>query len=510
MYGLIPLPLKVRPNGNSCPLAAISRVSYRDEGLSGQAHLLSLWLAKSLAGFNIPAAMSPSEAGGAKEIFLAIDSSLPGAEAYRLEIRPDGIGISAADAAGIVRGAATLWQLALSEGLILPAMIIEDAPRFPWRGFMLDCARNFFSVDFIEKALDIAAMHKLNVFHWHLTDDQAWRLDLSEMPELARYGSRRQDRRIAAVRWKEGSYSEADVRRVVEFARVRHIQVLPEIETPGHAIALLASHPELSCRAAYDDKAFLPEDRYGIFEDVLCAGNESTHALLQKILEGSAKLFDAPFMHMGGDEVLKTHWKECPECNKTMREHNLRDSSGALDTEKLQAWFMQKMAEKLNALGKRMIGWDELADYGVPLNTIIMAWRGFDTGLRAAKAGYDVVMCPQTKACYLDHKHLDSVEEPGQLGVCTVRDSYAFEPMPESLSAPEQKRILGGQANLWSEQCYVSRQAEYMLYPRLSAIAEALWTSKEKRDFEDFSSRMEIHGKRLDSLDVQRYRGSFG
>ncbi len=511
MYGLIPIPQSIKTGGSSCPLGSILRIACRGENLADQARLLSAWLAKKIQA--LPVAISPVKAGGpldeggVNEISLRLDPSITGTEAYRLEIKPDGISITASDAPGIVRAAATLCQLALSEGPVLPTMVIEDAPRFGWRGFMLDCARNFFSVEFIEKAIDLAAMHKLNVFHWHLTDDQAWRLDLDSMPELARHGSRRQDRRIAAVRWKEGSYSEADVRRVVEFARVRHVRVLPEIETPGHCVALLASHPELSCRAPYDDRAFLPEDRYGVFEDVMCAGNETTHELLQRILEGASRLFDAPFVHLGGDEVLKSHWRDCPECRKAMREHNLRDSSGSLDPEKLEAWFMQKMAEKLKVLGKRMIGWDELADYGVPLETIIMAWRGFDTGIRAAKAGYDVVMCPQTKACYLDHKHLDSIEEPGQLGVCTVRDSYAFEPMPDGLTPEEQKKILGGQANLWSEQCYFSREAEYMLYPRLCAIAEALWSSKQKRNFEDFAKRMETHGKRLDSLDVQRYRG---
>jgi len=428
-------------------------------------------------------------------------------EAYELEIAPAGIEIRGGGAAGVVRGAASLWQLVLAQGGKVGAALVRDEPRFRWRGLMLDCARNFFRVEFIEKLLDLAALHKLNVFHWHLTDDQAWRLEIPSKPELTERGAFRRDLRYRIDQWKGGYYSREDVAHIVDYARARHILVVPEIELPGHSTALLASHPEFSCLSAQNPSIrFEPEDRYGIFDDIVCGGNERVLSFFDEVLGQVCTMFPGDYVHMGGDEAPKGRWLTCPVCREKMAMLGMRRADGEYEPERLQAWFMERLAEMLARRGKRMIGWDEVVEGGIGKDTVVMCWRSSEQGKRAAKLGYDVVMCPQ-EACYLDHKHLDVPEEPGQLGVCTVKDSYMFEPIPEGLSAAERQHILGGQANLWSELLYFGRQAEYMLFPRLCALSEVFWSPGHKRDFEDFCARLGTHERRLGALDVRYYQG---
>jgi hexosaminidase len=481
--------------------------------LARQAELGAAWLNGALglggcAGRFAPAAGAGLN-GGRALLELELDSSLP-CEDYVLVVRPEGILARSSGPEGAARAMATLRQLALSEGPILPALRIEDGPRFPWRGAMLDCSRNFFRPEFIERFLDLMALHKLNRFHWHLTDDQAWRLEIPSHPELAGLGSRRQDRRYAIERLKEGSYSAGEVRGIVAYARDRGIVVVPEIETPGHALAILASHPELSCRGrAEDGSAFLPEDRYGVFEDILCAGNEAVFELLGEVYDEVASLFPGPWVHAGGDEAPKARWAACPRCRSRMERESLRSGSGELEPELLQGWFMDRVAGLLADRGKRMLGWDEILDGHVRKDSIIVSWRGAEGGIAAAREGYEAIMCPQTHACYLDHKHLDLPEEPGNLGVCSVEESYAFDPLPSGLTVEQSARILGGQANLWTEYMYFGKQVEYMAFPRLCALSEVFWSPRESRDFASFERRMEAHGRRLDLLGVNRYRGPY-
>jgi hexosaminidase len=503
MYGLIPAPVKLEPRAGDCDLSGGAYVKAAPE-LTTAARLASAWLEAAL-GFSFKPAPEGRPAG---RLHFALDAGISEKEAYRLEIGPDGVVISASTVEGAIRAASTLRQLALSAGPRLPALRIEDKPRFEWRGAMLDTARNFSRVEFLLKFIDLMALHKLNRFHWHLTDDQAWRLDIPALPEIARLGSRRLDHRMKSPRWNEGFYTREDVRRVVNFAGDRGIVVVPEIETPGHAIALLASHPELSCRGvAEGGLPFLPEDRYGVFEDVLCAGNEGAFGLLAAVFDEVSLLFPGPWVHAGGDEVPKARWKACPRCRSMMKAQGFRDEGGAWQPERLQGWFMDRVADLIVSRGKRMIGWDEILKGEPRRDAMIMSWRGFEGGIAAARAGYEVVMSPQTRACYLDHKHLDLPEEPGQLGTCTVRDSWEFDPIPPGLSAEEEARILGGQANIWTELMYFGRQIEYMAFPRLCALSEALWSPKDGRRFADFATRLEVHGRRLDTLDVNRYGG---
>jgi hexosaminidase len=286
--------------------------------------------------------------------------------------------------------------------------------------------------------------------------------------------------------------------------------VVPEIETPGHVTALLASHPELSCRHGRGDGvAFSPEDRYGVFEDVLCAGNEATFDFLATVFDEVARLFPGPWVHAGGDEVPKTRWNSCPKCRALMKAHDLRDPGGALEPELLQGWFMNRVATLLAERGRRMVGWDEILGPSLRGDAIIMSWRGREGGREAARRGFEAVMSPQDRACYLDHKHLDLEEEPGNLGVCTVEDSYNFEPLPPDLTEAEGRRILGAQANLWTEYMYFGRQVEYMAFPRLCALSEAFWSPRAGRDFGSFERRFVAHGQALDLLGVNRFRGAF-
>lgn len=502
MISLIPEPFFIEEMPGRCDIGD-GRIA-SSEALKGPAGLCAEWLSAAL-----DRPFAPAMHGQAAGTSFVLDREVVYSEQYVLELMPSGAIIRASSVEGAVRAASTLRQLALSEGPVLPCAVIDDHPRFPWRGAMLDTARNFFGVEFIERFLDLMALHKLNRFHWHLSDDQAWRLDLPSMPELAATGSRRLDRRYNVDIRKEGSYSAADIARVLAFAERRAIVVVPEIETPGHVTALLASHPELSCEGkAPGGEAFVSEDRYGVFEDVLCAGKDEVQAFLKKVFDEVCELFPGPWVHAGGDEVPKTRWSACPRCIARMDAENLRDKAGAPDAELLQLWFMNRVADILAQKGKRMVGWDEILGEGLRQDAIVMSWRGKAHGGEAAKRGYDVVMSPNTAACYLDHKHRDLPGEPGQLGVCSVRDSWSFDPMPEGLDEAGSAHILGGQANIWTELMYFEPQVEYMAFPRLCALSEVFWTSPELRgDFAGFCERLEVHGRRLDTLGVNRYRG---
>ncbi|PKL25586.1 MAG: beta-N-acetylhexosaminidase [Spirochaetae bacterium HGW-Spirochaetae-3] len=419
-----------------------------------------------------------------------------GAEGYRLEIKPTGVRAEASEPAGAFYALQTLRALALIYGDRAPACRIEDEPRFPWRGYMLDTVRNYFEPAFIKRLIDLAALHKLNRFHWHLTDDQGWRMPVRSHPELADTAAKKVDRRYLPHVERTLVYSEAAIADVLAYAAVRHVLVIPEIEMPGHVTALLSAHPEFSCTGG----TFEPEDRFGVFSDVLCAGSDETFEFIGDVLSETARLFPGPFVHFGGDEVPIERWASCPRCGARVEAEGLSDAAA------LRGWFTRKAVAMLAERGKRAVGWDEVVEGAVPADVVVMAWRSAERGVEAARAGHDVVMCPGTKACYLDHKHLDSPDEPGHLGVSTVRDSYAFEPLA-GFDAESAKKVLGVQGNLWTEIMYFGRQVEYMAFPRLSALAETGWTPRDGKNFEGFSTRLRHWGLALDRYDVARYRG---
>jgi len=429
-------------------------------------------------------------------------------EGYRLTISKENIILEAASPAGMFNGEQTLRQLLLTPSqdkdgcAVLPCAQIIDYPRFSWRGFMLDSSRYFYSTAFIKRLIDVLSLHHINRFHWHLTDDQGWRLPVAQYPLLTEIGSRRVNNRLQGQNYTGGFYTEDDIREVVEYAAACHIEVIPEVDLPGHASAILASYPGLGCTGG----PYRVEDRFGVFEDVLCAGNDQIFDLVSSVFDVLARLFPSKWVHIGGDEVLFNRWEECPKCQKRLAELGLEK------TEKLQSWITYKLVQLLAQRGKIAIGWDEILDdsekFKLPKEAVVMSWQGSKGGIRAVSLGHNAIMSPNADGCYLDYKHSDDPEEPGQyFGTSTVFKSYSMDPVTPEMNSEDSKLILGGQCNLWSELIHAGKIAEYMIFPRLCAIAETVWTPKENKNFEDFSLRLKVHQKRLDALGMNQYRG---
>lgn len=419
-----------------------------------------------------------------------------GPEEYRMEIRSGSVRAEASEPAGAFYALQTLRSMGMIYGDRAPACSIADSPRFQYRGYMLDTVRNYFEPAFIKRMIDLAALHKLNTFHWHLTDDQGWRLPVPGHPELTEIGARKVDRRYMPQVERTLFYPEDVIRDIVSYAAQRHVTVMPEVEMPGHVMALLSAHPELSCAGG----KYQPEDRFGIFEDILCAGNDAVFDLLGDVLDQCVALFPGDTVHFGGDEVPTSRWEACPRCNDRVRKEGLPDVTS------LQGWFTRRVTGMLAARGKRSAGGDEIAGSELPDNVIILAWRSAQAGIDAARKGHEVIMCPGSRACYLDHKNFDAPDEPGQLGVSTVRDSYEFEPL-QGFDEEAARKVIGIQGNLWTELMYFGRHVEYMAFPRLSAIAETGWTPVDRKSFSGFSARLTYWGRVLDRYDVGRYRG---
>ncbi|MCL2067998.1 MAG: beta-N-acetylhexosaminidase [Treponema sp.] len=427
-------------------------------------------------------------------------------EAYRISITKDKITVWAAHGQGLYNGLQTCRQLVLSEfcegALALPCAAITDYPRFPWRGFMLDCSRYFYSVSFIKRLMDVLSMHHINRFHWHITDDQGWRLPVAEYPLLTEIGSFRGNLHVPSRPKSGGHYSEDEIREVVDYAASRHIEIIPEVDLPGHASAILASYPGLGCTGG----PYQVEDRFGIFDDVLCAGNDQVFDLIEKVIATLVRLFPSSYIHIGGDEVPFVRWENCPKCQKRLAELGLKKAG------ELQSWITLRLVQMLAKHGKTAIGWDEVLEdspqFKLPKETVVMSWQGSRGGVHASRLGHKVIMTPNTNGCYLDYKHIDDYEEPGQLlGISSVYTGYSMDPVTPEMTDKEAALIMGGQCNLWSELINAGKIAEYMIFPRVCAISEVLWSPREARDFDNFSRRLVVHQKRLDSLGLQQYRG---
>ena len=468
---------------------------------------------------------APGAAAPAGAVVLRRDASLArlGAEGYALEVRPDRVTARSAGDAGLFYAVQTIRQLlppdvfraapagapsgapnARAASWTMPAVRIEDAPRFAWRGAMLDASRHFMPKEFVEKYVDLLALHKLNTFHWHLTDDQGWRIEVKKYPRLTEVGSRRamtiagRQARGDSARWvydsvpHAGFYTQDDVREVVAYAAARHVTVVPEIEMPGHAVAAIAAYPELGVTGAPTAVA----GRWGVFDNIFNA-EPGTVTFLQDVLAEVLALFPSRYVHVGGDEADKTRWHADARTQARIRALGLRDEH------ELQSWFIRQMDGFLTRRGRRLVGWDEILEGGLAPNATVMSWRGTAGGVAAARAGHDVVMSP-TSHVYLDYvQSRDRAAEPvGPGAVLTLDTVYAFEPVPAELTPAEARHVLGAQANLWTEYVPTPKHAEYMAYPRLAALAEVVWTPREGRDFADFRRRLGAHLRRLDALDV--------
>jgi hexosaminidase len=422
-----------------------------------------------------------------------------GPEGYILTVSPEGIVIRANQPAGLFYGVQTLRQL-LTATNTLPAVEIVDRPRFPWRGIMLDVGRHLFPLEFIFRLLDTMALHKLNVLHWHLTEDQGWRIEIKKYPRLTEIGANRSASPFPADRDRldgvpyGGFYTQEQVRQVVAYAASRFITVVPEIEMPGHSVAALASYPQLGCTGGpYAVRTF-----WGIADDVYCAGNEQTFTFLQDVLDEVLALFPSQIIHIGGDESPKVRWQACPKCQEAIRQNNLKDEH------ELQSYFIRRIEAYLNQKGRRLIGWDEILEGGLAPNASVMSWRGMEGGIQAVRQGHDVVMTP-TDYCYLDYYQSEDTdhEPPAIGGFVPLERSYTFEPVPPELSAEEGQHILGLQGNLWSEYIATPEQAEYMLFPRATALAEIAWSPAVRCDFADFERRLESFLPLLKQMNVR-------
>lgn len=419
-------------------------------------------------------------------------------EQYELAIGKQGIVIKAAAAPGAFYALQTLKQLLplTSEyngsELVLPGVLISDRPLFPYRGGHLDVGRHFFSADSIKRFIDILAMHKMNTFHWHLTEDQGWRIEIKKYPRLTEVGSHRPNTVIGRNSGEfdtiphGGFYTQEEVKEIVQYAVDRCITIIPEVDMPGHMLAALAAYPELGCRG----KGYEVARQWGVFEDVLCAGNEQVYGFVFDVLDEVMALFPSRYIHIGGDECPKDEWKKCPRCQARIRQEGLKPDGHHSAEQRLQSYFTHRVEAYLNQHGRALIGWDEILEGGVSKSATVMAWRSPEYGYQAARMGNQSILSPNT-SCYFDYYQTEEIDgEPLALGGCTtVERVYGFSPLPEDLSDSVKSRILGVQANLWTEYIKTFHQVEYMLLPRLAALSEVAW-SRAPKDYPDFLSRL--------------------
>jgi len=471
-------------------------------------------------GLDLPVVKTGPPASGAV-VFTTSDDPELGPEGYRLEVRPDGIFLEAAADRGFFNGLQTIYQLCPPAVFgrtavpaappAIPCLTAVDRPRFAWRGVLLDVSRHFFSKAFILELIDELAMHKMNVLHWHLTDDQGWRVEIKRYPKLVEVGAWRVDREDKHWNSREpqkpgeratygGFYTQDDIREVVAYAARRGVAVVQEIEMPGHCLAALASYPELSCSGG---PFTVPPGGVWPIKDVYCPGNEAVFSFLENVLDEVLELFPSPVIHIGGDEVDKSTWKTCPKCRARMAAEGLRNE------EELQSYFVKRVERHLNGRGRTLLGWDEILEGGLAPKAMVMSWRGTQGGISAARSGHDVVMTP-TSHCYFDYYQGEAAFEPLAIGgFLPLGRVYAFEPVPAELSPEEAKRVLGVQANLWTEYVSNPDHARYMLYPRLAAMAEAGWSSGDRKSWDDFRTRLGRQLERYEAAGMNYARSLF-
>ena len=397
------------------------------------------------------------------------------------------------------------------ESTTVPMCIIEDYPRFGYRGMHLDVSRHFFDVKFVKTYIDMIALHKMNVFHWHLTDDNGWRIEIDKYPQLTEKSAWRIDRRHE--HWKKqspplknesatygGFYTKDQIREVVEYAAKRNIVIIPEIEMPGHTSEVFAAYPELSCKGDY-----IPVNpgSYWPNTDIFCAGNDRVFTFLEDVLEEVVELFPGRYIHIGGDEADKINWEKCPKCQARITSENLRDEH------ELQSWFIKRIERFILSKNRKLVGWDEILEGGLAKTATVMSWRGMDGGIESAKAGHDVIMCP-TSHCYFDYYQANPETSPEAFGgYTTLKKVYSFNPVPPELSNEESRFVLGGQGNLWTEYVQTPDRAQYRVLPRMSALSEVLWSGPGSNSYEDFYSRLKTLLLRFDAMEWVYAHGSF-
>jgi hexosaminidase len=499
---VVPLPARVSEMPGSLQLADLTTVAVSDPN---DRELIALAAAaasalRADAGLALSVASSPAGATTAGTVALRLSTdAAPGPEGYRLVVSPSGVTIDANAHAGLFYGVQTLRQLLSADARTISAVTIVDEPRFAYRGMHLDVGRHLFPVAFIKRYIDLMAMYKMNTFHWHLTEDQGWRIEIAKYPRLTEVGSCRRET-ILEKNFDPyvgdgipycGYYTQDEIREIVAYAAERYVTVMPEIEMPGHSVAALAAYPELACT----DGPFEVFTKWGVTEDIYCP-KEETFAFLEDVLTEVMDLFPSRYIHIGGDEAPKTRWKESDVAQAVIRREGLANES------ELQSYFIRCIERFLDAHGRRLVGWDEILEGGIAPEATVMSWRGMEGGIEAARQGHDVIMTPGSHV-YLDFYQGDPAWEPLAIGGYTPLERvYAFEPVPDELTSEEARHVLGAQGNVWTEYIATSDHVEYMVFPRLLALSEVVWSPKAARDWDGFASRLPAQFRRLDRYGV--------
>ena len=513
-YQLVPFPAQFAGRDGQFVVTNDTKIvlTPKDAGQAAAAQLLALQL-KTATGFGATVANATPALSKSKSIFFTAHKAKKcGPEGYVLKVLPERVTIEAETPKGYFYAVQTLLQLLPTEVFSsqkmenvawkMPACDILDRPRFGYRGFMLDVGRHFMPVATVKRFIDLMAIHKMNTFHWHLTEDQGWRIEIKKYPKLTQIGSKRRETLVGHYGQNYpqqfdgqeygGFYTQDEIKDVVKYATARHVVVIPEIELPGHSVAALAAYPELSCDAT---KKYEVLPVWGVSNDVFCP-NEQTFTFIQDVLTEVMALFPSKLIHIGGDECPKEAWKQSAFCQDLIKKLNLKDENG------LQSYFIKRVEKFVNSKGRSIMGWDEILDGGVAPNATVMSWRGEKGGIVAAQQKHNVVMSP-TSHCYVNFYQADPTNEPiAQGGFVPLEKVYAYEPVPAELTPDQRKYVLGLQANLWTEYITTPQHAEYMAFPRSIALAEIGWMPQGPKNFEDFSTRLKEHLKRLDYLKV--------
>ncbi|PID27728.1 MAG: beta-N-acetylhexosaminidase [Candidatus Cloacimonadota bacterium] len=444
---------------------------------------------------------------------LALKIDEQPSEFYSLSIENNKCNITGADYASVFYGIVTFLQILESskeENYKIRDLMLEDKPRFKYRGLHLDVSRHFFKISFIKRYIDLMAIYKYNTFHWHLTDDNGWRLEIKKYPKLTEIGAWRVDREDEPWRKRQpaksgekatygGFYTQEEVKEVIEYANRRGIEIIPEIEMPGHSLEVLASYPELAC---FPGEFFPAPGSYWPNKDIFCAGKEEVFEFIENVLTEVTDLFPSKFIHIGGDEANKSNWKICPKCRQRIKDENLKDEF------ELQSYFILRIEKFLLSKGKTIIGWDEILEGGLAPQAVVMSWRGFEGGIKSAQMNHNVIMTPESY-CYLDHYQSDPCTEKDAIGgYLPVKRVYSFDPVPQELTQEQRKYILGAQGNVWTEWIPDEKHCEYMILPRMIALAEVLWTNKDLLDWNDFRLRLDKEILKLTRLGFNVCPGS--
>ena len=505
---VIPVPRDFSGGNGWFAVNAATKVHH--SGGAGAAEAANYFIAQAAKNPEIVLAVAREGAAASKGISFEItpaDQSM-GEEAYALTVTPEGARVTARTPAGAFYGAVTLWQLLTvfppQSGVAqIRAVEIKDSPRFAWRGLMLDSVRHYQSPEYVKQFIDWMALHKLNVLHWHLTDDQGWRIEIKKYPKLTSVGAWRVpagsaplkdiDAKTGKPRLHGGFYTQEQAREIVAYAAARHIKVVPEIEMPGHATAAIVAYPELGVPPAANKLKAVPDD-WGVYENLFNV-EESTFGFLEDVLTEVIAIFPSEYIHVGGDEAVKPQWESSPRVQARIKEFGVKDAHH------LQGYFIQRMEKFISSKGRKLIGWDEILEGGLPPNATVMSWRGIEGAITAAKAGHDTVLSPAPDL-YLDHWQSAGDLSPGRSDTLSLQMVYNFQPIPDSIPEEQRKHILGLQGNLWAEFMRTHERVTYMTFPRASALAEVAWSPASRINWDDFQRRLEPQLKRYDKLGI--------